>query len=307
MKQIYTSLLAMLLLCAWTPSQADEDCENRYRQLQSQYQAEKQAAQLKYEQVFAKTNHWFKEAKRNAPSVKAMYRMRTKHDEAIAALDKGYGEKLKWIQQNHQGKLARLNSECNSSKQQREKVKVDETIAPARERKVIQQKQPDQVKAIPAVDEPDLDRGKPKKKSKRKVRKAKEAEYEATVNSLINEAEKYLNTRYTYGGNSPQQGFDCSGYVKYIYSKYGVNLPRVSREQAKQGTKVKPNEAAPGDLIYFGPRKGKITHIGIVVSQPGKSLKMIHASSSNGVEIAYIDGVKYWEKRVQGFRRVLKP
>jgi len=145
-----------------------------------------------------------------------------------------------------------------------------------------------------------------RKAVKRRKKRAEEA-YEAKVNSLIGEAKKHLKTRYVYGGNSPKQGFDCSGYVKYVYKKHGVNLPRVSREQAKQGTKIKRKDAAPGDLVYFGPRKGKITHIGIVTSDPGKPITMIHASSSKGVEHAYVDGVKYWEKRVQGFRRVMKP
>ncbi len=156
-----------------------------------------------------------------------------------------------------------------------------------------------------SVEEPDNmeEVRRPKKKKKKEAKLA----HEATINSLLAEAQKHLRTPYRYGGNSPSQGFDCSGYVKYIYQKYGVDLPRVSKEQARKGQKIKRKDASPGDLIYFGPRKSKITHVGIVTSEKGESLSMIHASSSNGVEIAYIDGVKYWEKRVQGFRRLLEP
>lgn len=306
MKLLYTSLLAMFFLSAWTTSQADE-CENRYRQLQSQHLAERHAALLKYEQAYARTNQWFKEAKRNSPSVKVMYRMRTKNDEAVTTLDKVYAERLKLMDYKHREALVRLDAACKKAKTPREKVSADVVIRPVATKKVSPKQQVEKKSVVKrTVDEVEEVRRKPKKVKKRKKKKAAELRYERTINSLIGEAEKHLKTRYKYGGNTPRQGFDCSGYVKYVYNKQGVNLPRISREQAKQGIKVKRKDAAPGDLVYFGSRKGKITHIGIVTSQPGKSLQMIHASSSKGVEIAYIDGVKYWEKRVQGFRRVLE-
>lgn len=304
MKQIYPSVLVVLFLCAWTSSQAT-DCEKRYQQLRAQHLAERQAALLKYEQVYAKTTKWFKEAKRNSPSVKTMYRMRSKNDEAIAALDKAYAEKLTLLDSRQKAELAHLEAECNQPKLPKEKITVDVLVTPGKGEKASR-KAPVISKNRVEEDATEAEIA-PRKPSKRKKRRAARLKHEATMNSLIADAEKHLGTRYKYGGNRPGQGFDCSGYVSYVYQKYGVDLPRVSREQAKQGSKVKRKDAAPGDLVYFGPRKGKITHVGIVTSKPGKPLTMIHASSSKGVEHAYIDGVKYWEKRVQGFRRLIEP
>jgi cell wall-associated NlpC family hydrolase len=319
MKQIYTSVLFMALLCAWTTSQAFDNCEERYRQLQAQYFADKQAVLLKLEQVNTKTNAWFIEAKRNAPSVRAMYRMRTKHDEALEAMNKGYQNEIARIEQRYQAELKLWEQECNVPKPPTEKIIVDVTIEPA-ERGDTQKKSPSPRKPSSkkkekkhkkvmkeAPSKAPVEAPKETRKEVKRRKKRAEAAHEAKINSLLGEAEKHLKTRYVYGGNTPRQGFDCSGFVKYVYKKHGVNLPRVSRDQAKQGKKVKRKDAAPGDLVYFGARKGKITHIGIVISEPGESLKMIHASSSKGVEIAEIEGVKYWEKRLQGFRRVIEP
>ena len=298
MKKIYASLLPLLFLCNWSFVQAFDSCESRLAEIKAVYSLEKQEAQSKYDQVYAKTNAWFKEAKRTAPSVKAMYRMRTKHEEALSALNSGFAKEQTRIETRHQIALADWKASCSERAASPKPVETKEPPFRA-ENKVIEKKE---IKVQPQVVETP-----PRKPKKKKKRKAKaEAAYQAQVTSLLNEAQKYLRTPYRYGGNTPKQGFDCSGYMKYVYQKEGITLPRVSKEQAKEGQKVKRNDAQAGDLVYFGPRKGKITHIGMVISDPGEKLKMIHASSSRGVEITEIDGIKYWEKRLQGFRRVLK-
>lgn len=84
--------------------------------------------------------------------------------------------------------------------------------------------------------------------------------------NLVETAKQYIGTPYVYGGMSPS-GFDCSGFVKYVYSLYGVSLNRVANDQASNGVWVARENLEPGDIICFaGSRGGSyITHVGIYV------------------------------------------
>ncbi len=73
-------------------------------------------------------------------------------------------------------------------------------------------------------------------------------------------AKQHLGTPYVWGGESPG-GFDCSGLVQWTYKQLGIDLPRVSTDQARAGTAVPPSQARPGDLVFF--ERGKVDHIGI--------------------------------------------
>lgn len=97
--------------------------------------------------------------------------------------------------------------------------------------------------------------------------------------TIVETAEKYLGIPYVWGGNSPSQGFDCSGLVKYVMKELGVDMPRVARDQAKVGTEVASlAEAQPGDLL--GMRNG--SHIAIYLGdnkilqspQPGENVSI---------------------------------
>ena len=104
---------------------------------------------------------------------------------------------------------------------------------------------------------------------------------------VVSYATQFLNTPYRYGGATPQ-GFDCSGYVRYVYQKFGYTLSRTVNDQIKQGLKVKNKNLKPGDLVFFKGsdlRSRTAGHVGIVV-QAGKNgqFLFIHASNS-GVRI----------------------
>src|SRR3982751_3030194 len=73
----------------------------------------------------------------------------------------------------------------------------------------------------------------------------------AAAARLLRTGEAYIGTRYVWGGNTPKEGFDCSGFTKYVFAKYGVTLPRTSREQVHAGSAVAPDFRAlrPGDLM----------------------------------------------------------
>jgi cell wall-associated NlpC family hydrolase len=123
--------------------------------------------------------------------------------------------------------------------------------------------------------------------------------------SVVDEAHKHIGTPYVYGGNTAK-GFDCSGYIQYAFSKVGYSIPRTASAQAETYEKVKKSKARPGDLVFFGSSKSKITHVGIVVSEPGKPLVMIHASSSRGIMVSSIEDNSYWSPKYQFIVRIIE-
>ena len=84
-----------------------------------------------------------------------------------------------------------------------------------------------------------------------------------------------------------------------------TTLPRTAETQARAGRWVAPDELAPGDLVFFGDTREKPHHVGLVVSEPGRPLAMIHASSSRGVIETEVTASAYWLRRLRFGRRVL--
>lgn len=103
---------------------------------------------------------------------------------------------------------------------------------------------------------------------------------------MLRTAESYLGVRYTWGGNTPSEGFDCSGFTKYIFAKQGVSLPRTSREQSRVGAQVAADFSTlrPGDLMFFAEPGEAISHVAIYAGDG----RIIHASSSVG-GVGYTD------------------
>jgi cell wall-associated NlpC family hydrolase len=101
-----------------------------------------------------------------------------------------------------------------------------------------------------------------------------------TGEDIVSYAKTFLGVPYTWGGNSPEEGFDCSGLIKYVYGHYGIVTPRVSGSQATFGTAVSMNALQPGDILYFG--NGSVSHVAIYVGgnemlhapQPGKNVEI---------------------------------
>ncbi len=111
------------------------------------------------------------------------------------------------------------------------------------------------------------------------------------------EAMKYVGVSYRYGGMD-FGGMDCSGLVNTVYSRFGVRLPRRSRDIARAGVEVHPDSMLPGDILAFSSRPGgPVNHVGIYV---GKG-KFVHASSSRGVVVDSLD--EYYSRRLVTVRR----
>jgi hypothetical protein len=97
-------------------------------------------------------------------------------------------------------------------------------------------------------------------------------------------ASKYLGTPYRWGGTDPNTGLDCSGFTQLVYKQLGVNLPRVSRDQATVGTAVSSlSQAQPGDLVFFG---SPIHHVGIYVGD-GKMIDAPHTGEKVQIQDVY--------------------
>ena len=96
--------------------------------------------------------------------------------------------------------------------------------------------------------------------------------------AVVEVAKQYLGTPYVYGGSSPS-GFDCSGFVNYVYKQMGVSLNRVAADQMKNGTWVDKGMLMPGDIVGFQNSSGYITHVGIYA---GNGM-MIHSPQTGDV------------------------
>ena len=117
--------------------------------------------------------------------------------------------------------------------------------------------------------------------------------------TVVSKAAKYKGTRYKFGGTSPK-GFDCSGYVQYVFKNCGATLPRAADEQASLGIFVTQKQLKPGDLVFFTTYASGASHVGIYAGNNN----FWSATSSKGVILTSLKD-SYWKSRYYGARRVL--
>ncbi|WP_343695145.1 C40 family peptidase [Flavobacterium sp.] len=105
--------------------------------------------------------------------------------------------------------------------------------------------------------------------------------------SIIVFAKKYLGTPYLYASSNPEKGFDCSGFVSYVFKNFGMTLPRSSSGYKNLGTALKPEDFKVGDILVFYGYKDKtvIGHLGIICEADGMRSKFIHASSGKAQQV----------------------
>ncbi len=121
---------------------------------------------------------------------------------------------------------------------------------------------------------------------------------------ILSTAKTYLGTPYRYGGTT-RSGIDCSAFVQKSFGPHDIVLPRVSREQVKEGRYVSKSQLKEGDLVFFATQGGgRVSHVGIIVEPNGSNSSFIHASSSKGVMVSKLSDT-YWSKRYLQARRVL--
>jgi len=120
------------------------------------------------------------------------------------------------------------------------------------------------------------------------------------VPGIIATAKDYIGVPYVFGGDTPA-GFDCSGYLEYVFAKHGIRIPRTADEQYKLGKLVEPDDLEAGDLVFFTTYEPGASHCGIYLGNGN----FIHASTSRGIRVDNLDNT-YWASRYYGGKHIVK-
>ncbi|MGX7004763.1 C40 family peptidase [Caballeronia sp. KNU42] len=121
------------------------------------------------------------------------------------------------------------------------------------------------------------------------------------LSNVLSKAETMVGVPYLWGGNTPEEGLDCSGFVRYVYEKAaGIVLPRLSAQISRSGSAMAQRDLHPGDLVFFNTPRGRATHVGIYIGEQ----QFIHAPKTG--EYIRIESMRstYWRSQYYGARRI---
>lgn len=121
------------------------------------------------------------------------------------------------------------------------------------------------------------------------------------TSSVVNAALSLLGTRYTAGGTDPSTGFDCSGFVNYIYGVTGTSIGRSSSTQLGNGSAVSESDLQPGDIIVWANNGSNSASHSSIYAGDGT---IIHATSNKGVQKTNLSNWKNWGQHIIGIRRI---
>lgn len=116
---------------------------------------------------------------------------------------------------------------------------------------------------------------------------------------IVATGKKYLGVPYVFGGTTPK-GFDCSGFLQYVFKQHGYTIPRLADEQYKLGKAANTTQLEPGDLVFFSTYEPGASHCGIYVGDGN----FMHASSSKGIRVDSLSN-DYWRPRYLGGRKII--
>jgi len=120
---------------------------------------------------------------------------------------------------------------------------------------------------------------------------------------VLSTALSLLGTKYRFGGETPEGGLDCSGFVRYVLRQHSVDVPRTVAEQFVVGQPVAQDQIQPGDLVFFTTTGPGATHVGIVVNT-GTRWDFVHAPADGSVVRVERFDIGYWQQRWIGARRM---
>lgn len=126
------------------------------------------------------------------------------------------------------------------------------------------------------------------------------------LDSIIDNAKNYIDIKYLYGGSS-ESGFDCSGFIFYVFNQFNVSLSRSSSRLSKMGEIIDLKNIREGDLLFFKGRdlnSENVGHVSLVVEKKQSSFKMIHATR-RGVVVDFYDDMTYYQKRFLFAKRII--
>lgn len=110
-----------------------------------------------------------------------------------------------------------------------------------------------------------------------------------SATELVKFAQTLIGVRYKYGSADKKNGFDCSGFISYVFNHYNITVPRRSMDFTNAGKEVLLRDSRPGDLILFtgsDAKSGEVGHMGIITDNKNGWISFIHASTSRGVMIS---------------------
>lgn len=129
------------------------------------------------------------------------------------------------------------------------------------------------------------------------------------ADELISYAESLEGTKYKYGGTSEETGFDCSGFVWYVFNHFNVKVPRTSVQFTNAGKEVKVTESKRGDIILFtgsDEKSGKVGHMGFITANENNKITFLHAASGGGRGVMKSQMSQYFLERFVKVNRIFK-
>lgn len=117
-------------------------------------------------------------------------------------------------------------------------------------------------------------------------------------------AQNFVGIDYRHGGGASATGFDCSGFTSFALREFGISVSAASSAQAAQGEEVSLDAVLPGDLIFFG-RRGRVTHVALVVRRTEEGIFCVHSTSSRGIIVENISTSGYWRPKIMFARDVI--
>ena len=127
--------------------------------------------------------------------------------------------------------------------------------------------------------------------------------------SVVAFAKTLMGTKYKYGSAIKEQGFDCSGFITYVFNHFKIQVPRVSKDFTNAGTPVSLEKSKPGDLILFTGTDTTgwiVGHMGIITQNENGNIQFIHSASGKSIGVIVSGMSKYFELRFVEVIRVFQ-
>lgn len=122
----------------------------------------------------------------------------------------------------------------------------------------------------------------------------------ADLDAVLATARAFEGTPYRFGGDTPEAGFDCSGFVRFVYGRHQIVLPRTTEAQFTTGARIANDRVSAGDLVFFSTIGPGPTHVGIALDR----VTFVHAPGTGAVVRTERFDTPYWQSRRLGNRRV---
>lgn len=130
----------------------------------------------------------------------------------------------------------------------------------------------------------------------------KPASSKDAVGNMLFQALSLMGIPYKWGGNTPDTGMDCSGFIRYVFKKsLGITLPRTAREMARLGKRIKLKDLEPGDLLFFNTMGYSNSHMGMYI---GNNQFIQSQRTGDTIKITKFDA--YWRSKFNGAKRIVQ-